>query len=202
MKATAERILDAADEVLAEEGYAGASMRAVAERAGVNKALVFYHFDDKRTLFDRVLERYYAAHFTALRDAFEAEGSTRERLHRLLDAYVTFMRDHQRYPRLVQQILTSSEDQSDVVKANLRPLAEWVERALADLCPPDGPLAARQFFVTFSSLVTGYFTYAPVFGTTWAVDPMAPAALEARRMHLHWLMDTMVDALEAERVAS
>ena len=198
MKDTAERILDAADEVLGEVGYAGASMRAVAERAGVNKALVFYHFDDKRTLFDRVLERYYASHFDALRGAFEAEASTRARLHRLLDAYVAFMQDNLRYPRLVQQILTSGEPQVDVVKDNLRPLAEWVDVALADLCPERGPLAARQFFVTFSSLVTGYFTYAPVLAATWAVDPVAEAALEERRAHLHWLMDRMLDGLEAE----
>ena len=41
---TKERLLTAASEILREEGYAGASARAIATRAEANSALVFYHF--------------------------------------------------------------------------------------------------------------------------------------------------------------
>ncbi len=41
---TRERLLSAASEILREEGYAGASARAIATRAEANSALVFYHF--------------------------------------------------------------------------------------------------------------------------------------------------------------
>ena len=198
MRDTAARILEAADEVLAESGYDGASVRAVAERAGVNKALVFYHFDNKSTLFERVLERYYERHLETLRAAFSERGSPRERLHRMLDAYLTFMQDNARYPRLVQQILTGSGEQLDFIRSNLAPMHAWVEEALAGLCPERGPLSARHFFVTFSSLVTGYFTYAPALSAPGAVDPCSVAALDERRAHVHWLLDRMVDGLEGE----
>jgi AcrR family transcriptional regulator len=54
--ATREQMLSAAREVLAAEGYQGASTRAVAERAGVQLSLVHYHFGGKRGLLAAVLE--------------------------------------------------------------------------------------------------------------------------------------------------
>jgi AcrR family transcriptional regulator len=53
--ATRSQILAAAREVLAADGYSGASTRAVAERAGVQLSLVHYHFGGKRGLFSAVL---------------------------------------------------------------------------------------------------------------------------------------------------
>src|SRR5256885_8471488 len=49
-------------DLFCERGYEGVSARDVAERASVNKALVFYHFGSKAKLFDRVIERYYESH--------------------------------------------------------------------------------------------------------------------------------------------
>lgn len=201
MLTTAERILEAADEVLAEVGYEGASVRAVAERAGVNKALIFYHYDSKSALFDRVIQRYYAAHLEALRAAFSGQGDARARLHSVLDAYLTFMQEHSRYPRMVQQILTGPGDKLPLVTENLAPLYGWVQEALHELCPQSGPLSARHFFVTFSSLVTGYFTYAPALAPLWQGDPLSQDALRERRSHLHWLMDQMIDGLQAAHAA-
>ena len=43
--ATRGRLIDAAVETLASQGYAGASARVIADRAGVNQGLIFYHFD-------------------------------------------------------------------------------------------------------------------------------------------------------------
>lgn len=55
--ATKELILEAARESLREQGYSGTSMRAVAERAGVQLSLVHYHFGSKQAVLVAVLER-------------------------------------------------------------------------------------------------------------------------------------------------
>ena len=55
--ATKESILEAARESLREEGYSGTSIRAVAERAGVQLSLVHYHFGSKQSVLVAVLER-------------------------------------------------------------------------------------------------------------------------------------------------
>jgi AcrR family transcriptional regulator len=42
---TRQQLISAATAILKEQGFAGASARVIAERAGVNQGLVFYHFD-------------------------------------------------------------------------------------------------------------------------------------------------------------
>jgi len=41
---TRRRLVEAATEILKDQGFAGASARVIADRAGVNQGLVFYHF--------------------------------------------------------------------------------------------------------------------------------------------------------------
>lgn len=54
------QILDAAQAEFAALGLGGARMERIAERAVVNKRLIYYYFDSKESLFLAVLERAYA----------------------------------------------------------------------------------------------------------------------------------------------
>ncbi|MFE1081959.1 TetR/AcrR family transcriptional regulator [Nocardiopsis alba] len=65
---TRERLLTAAGEVLREEGYAGASARAIATRAEANSALVFYHFGGVDHLLLAALDRSSAERMTMYRE--------------------------------------------------------------------------------------------------------------------------------------
>ena len=52
-------ILAAARDEFAEYGLGGARVDRIAERAGLNKRLIYYYFDDKERLFQEVLEQAY-----------------------------------------------------------------------------------------------------------------------------------------------
>ncbi|HEY0886990.1 MAG TPA: TetR/AcrR family transcriptional regulator [Ramlibacter sp.] len=52
-------ILAAARDEFAEHGLGGARMERIAERAGLNKRLIYYYFEDKDRLFQAVLEQAY-----------------------------------------------------------------------------------------------------------------------------------------------
>jgi AcrR family transcriptional regulator len=52
-------ILDAAQDEFASYGLGGARMDRIAERAGLNKRLIYYYFESKEGLFLAVLERAY-----------------------------------------------------------------------------------------------------------------------------------------------
>src|ERR1700710_255256 len=52
-----DRILDVAQALFAEHGYAAASTRAIAQAAGVNLAQLHYHFGAKRELFKAAYRR-------------------------------------------------------------------------------------------------------------------------------------------------
>lgn len=75
-----ERVLDAAMEVLLEEGYAGLTYAKVAVRAGENKSLISYYFGSKQGLVaavaDRIGELITVEVLTKLRDVDSVENIT------------------------------------------------------------------------------------------------------------------------------
>ncbi len=54
---TAEKILTAARAVFAENGYSGTHVDEIAQRAGVNKATLYYQIGDKDTLYANVIHQ-------------------------------------------------------------------------------------------------------------------------------------------------
>jgi AcrR family transcriptional regulator len=63
------RILAAAAEVFAQIGFAGARVDDIAARAGVNKAMLYYHVGDKERLYTAVLVEVLDRGSAALREA-------------------------------------------------------------------------------------------------------------------------------------
>ena len=53
------RILDSAERIFAEHGFRGATMQLIAREAGLPKANLNYYFNDKETLYRRVVERIF-----------------------------------------------------------------------------------------------------------------------------------------------
>jgi TetR/AcrR family transcriptional regulator len=191
-----ERILEAAEELFGANGYDRISVRDIAEAADVNKALVFYHFNSKDELFETVLLKYFDDHYQALKGAWSMEGDVRERLHRVIDAYVDFISTHHAWPRLVQQISsTQHKDYLPIVQQGLIPLVHWTEAALADVADKTGPRSAYHLFETIAGAVLHHFTHAPVLAPIWDQTPLSPAVISERREHLHWLVDVLLDAL-------
>ena len=57
---TRERILSAASKEFAARGFAGARVDAIAQRAAINKRMLYHYFGDKEGLFKAVLRRKVA----------------------------------------------------------------------------------------------------------------------------------------------
>jgi AcrR family transcriptional regulator len=68
------RIVDAGVRCVAREGVSGASMAAIAQEAGVSKALLHYHYHDRATLMAEVVERI--GQRTVTREAAAVESSS------------------------------------------------------------------------------------------------------------------------------
>lgn len=76
-------IVEVARGEIARRGYDGVSLREVAEKVGVTKAAVYYHFPTKAELYEAVLEEDASAMVRLLADARLHEGSFPDRLDRL-----------------------------------------------------------------------------------------------------------------------
>ncbi|MGD8627883.1 MAG: TetR/AcrR family transcriptional regulator [bacterium] len=56
LRSSKEKIFSAALDEFAEGGLAGARVDNIAARAGINKAMIYYHFDSKEALYDHILK--------------------------------------------------------------------------------------------------------------------------------------------------
>ncbi|MBP7765453.1 MAG: TetR/AcrR family transcriptional regulator [Deltaproteobacteria bacterium] len=84
---TADKILNAARAAFAENGYCGTHMDAIALRAGVNKAALYYHIGDKDTLYARVLHEVLGNIAAGVKQAVAAADGPEEKLR----SYIRFM---------------------------------------------------------------------------------------------------------------
>jgi AcrR family transcriptional regulator len=71
--AAEEALLDAAERVLVDAGYASVTTRRLAEEAGVNHGLVHYYFGSVENLLVRTLERFTERLIARQRDMYAAE---------------------------------------------------------------------------------------------------------------------------------
>jgi AcrR family transcriptional regulator len=71
--AAEEALLDAAERLLVEVGYAGITTRRLAEEAGVNHGLVHYYFGSNENLLVRALERFTERLIARQRELYAAD---------------------------------------------------------------------------------------------------------------------------------
>ena len=102
-----ERILDAASAEFAAAGFAGARVDDIAARAGVNKAMLYYHVGDKEALYAAVLHRNLDHVDRALAVALATTGSQRERLAAVIAAIVDVAQRLPDHPRIVLREIAS-----------------------------------------------------------------------------------------------
>jgi AcrR family transcriptional regulator len=91
-----ELILDAAKQVFAEDGLEGASLRAIATRAGYTPAALYFHFDSKEAIYADVLRASLASLGAAVD---QAVTKTRAPQQKLKAAAMSFFRFYAENPR-------------------------------------------------------------------------------------------------------
>jgi AcrR family transcriptional regulator len=74
------RILRAAERLFAEKGYAATAVHEITDAAGVNRALLYYYFEDKHSLYAALIDDGNAEFQRMLDDALSLPGSHAERL--------------------------------------------------------------------------------------------------------------------------
>jgi len=117
---TVHRILDTAAEVFAESGFAGARMDAIADRAGVNKATIYYHIGDKKTLYTRVLHEHFASAGDQFDRVLMRAAAPEEKLSLFIQQIARVMdQDPQKTVMLLREIAAGGEHFPDIVARDL-----------------------------------------------------------------------------------
>ena len=102
--ATEEAILDAAHDALAERGYEGLTMEAIAKRAFVSRTAVYFYFPNKRAVVDRLIQRAFSEMYIAASPYLDGEGEPRRELYVALARVVAVVNQHARVLLLAAQL--------------------------------------------------------------------------------------------------
>lgn len=151
LDAQREAILVAAASLLADEGYGGCSVAAVAARAGVAAGTVYTHFDSKATLVAELFRRVVSREVAAVRQAVSAGGGVDERVGAVVE---TFAGRALKAPRLAYALLAEPVDPVvDELRLEFRTaFRDVIARVIADgVCA--GELPPQNCDVVASALV-------------------------------------------------
>ena len=85
------QLLAVAREVFAEDGYHGAAMEKIAQRAGVTKPVLYQHFEGKKELYLALLDSDMERLLAQVSAAVEAAGDNLARIRGGLGAYFTYI---------------------------------------------------------------------------------------------------------------
>jgi TetR/AcrR family transcriptional regulator len=95
-------ILEAAKREFSELGVDGARTDSIAHSAGVNKALLYYYFHNKESLYGAVLDDVFSARFQGLKKILDSELAPGEKILRFARQHFDYVSGQDSYPRLVQ----------------------------------------------------------------------------------------------------
>jgi len=127
-----EAILGAALDAFADGGYHETSLDAVAERAGISKALIYEHFDSKRDLHGALLETYGRELLDRVTAAIAGATPGEARLRAGIDAFLGFVEER----RDAWRMLVRNAGEPDVARS--------VEVLQADAASAIGALMAED----------------------------------------------------------
>jgi AcrR family transcriptional regulator len=197
-RGTAGRILDAAETLFAERGFAATAVRDIAERAGVTPASLYNHFAGKQALYDAVLERGLRPFYEILDRAATGDpgagpeilGALMNRLHAAPDL-----------ARLIQhEALAGGEHVMRLARRWLAPLyaraSVALERspALRSWEPEELPL----LLMTYHHLIFGHFALARALGEVLGVDFLSPEGLARQTRFLEKVTERLLGTRDAQ----
>lgn len=110
-KGAEERILVAARKVFTTKGMAGARMQDIADKAGINKALLHYYFRDKDKLFEVVFLEEAQKFFPKINAIFNSDLPLFEKIENFVNEYIDEMQENPYLPWFVMNEINRDPDQ-------------------------------------------------------------------------------------------
>jgi AcrR family transcriptional regulator len=183
-------ILAAACDEFAQHGLAGARVDRIAERAGLNKRLIYYYFTSKDELFLAVLEAAYADIRAAEQQLHLTDMPPPQAIRRLTEFTWQYYLDHPEFLTLLNSENLEHgrhlAQSSRARKTNLpliETLAEILERGRRE-GQFRGGIDAMQLYVSIAGMAYFYLNNKHTLSAIFGRDLMTPKALQERLSHM------------------
>jgi TetR/AcrR family transcriptional regulator len=184
---TRAAILAAAAGIFAKSGLAGARTDAIAAAAGVNKALLYYYFTSKESLYEAVVEDHFCEFNRRAMEVLTGPGPARAVLLRYVSVHFDFISArHQSAPLFQQVMMTGGKFLERLIRKYFEPrgeaLGKLIERGMRD-----GEFRRADPFhtsISIVSLIVFYFSAARVLQLMGRSDAYSAVSLKRRKQEL------------------
>src|ERR1700691_6216551 len=181
-------IMQAAAREFAENGIAGARTDAIARAARVNKALLYYYFKDKETLYGAVLDNAFSGMKATVFQALDSDLPPRPKILAYAGAYFDFIASNQIYPKLMQrEMMRAREGDSVYIDRLIKTYFRPIYRRVGDLLRTgiaEGEFREvdpAHFVPSMIAMIVFYFSSAPVMRRIVRFNPLTPERIAERR---------------------
>lgn len=194
---TRVRLLEAAGETFADEGFAGATVRSICARADANVAAVHYHFGDKESLYREAIDYAFARlHERFPRPAALPQGASLERQLRAhveaLLARLLVSSDSWHGRLLAREMADPGPALPQVVERYMRPQVEALEQLIGGVRPELDPAARRLHALGLVAQCVFFRHARPVLDVLYG--PSSFGAAEVPRLSGH-IVETFLTGL-------
>jgi AcrR family transcriptional regulator len=181
-------ILRAAAQEFAEHGIAGARTDTIARAARVNKALLYYYFKDKETLYGAALDEAFSGLKATVFRVLDSDLPPGKKIMAYAGAYFDFIASNQICPRLMQREMMRARDGQSphidkVVKSYFRPIfarvSELMRKGIAD--GEFRPVNPAHFVPSMVAMIVFYFSSAPMMQKIVGFNPLTRERIAERR---------------------
>ncbi len=152
---TEEQILNAAKQIFQSKGMDGARMQEIANKAGINKAMLHYYYRSKQLLFEAVFNNAFSLLAPQLNAILNDDSSIEEKIKNFTSNYISFIMKHPYLPNFIVQELNRNEDFILKIKNNTGfPNLEKFKKQV-DIEVKNGilrPISGEQLFINILSL--------------------------------------------------
>ena len=116
---TEQKILEAAERLFLEKGFALVSTVEIAREAGCNQALVHYYYRSKELLFQRIFTEKVKVFAASFFDIDKEEGTFEEKLARKVGAHFDMLTRNPRMPFLIMNEITTNPQRIASIKESI-----------------------------------------------------------------------------------
>lgn len=199
-KTTRTKILDGAEALFAERGFAATRTKDIAAEVGVNTAMIHYYFDTKEKLLVSVIDRIMSDLASILAEIDFDALSWEERLEEFVGSYFDYVRGHPNFSKLTRMAagIKNRELLEEQIADFFGPLLQagvaFIQAGIDAGC--FRPLDPEQLVLSLYCATVSWFSDAPFLSLLVGHDVTQADVIDARRDHL---IELAFRAVGAER---
>lgn len=184
---TREKILQAAEEVFARDGFAGARIHEISHKAGINQAMIYYYFSSKESLYQAVLKQTFLRLNLKLSKALTGNFGFPYKLRQLIEFYFDLGSQDNNLLRIMQQeFINGGEHSRQITSPYIKQLYSMV-RKLFEEAIASGECRSMDIdsvLLAIFTLITFYYAASSMASYDQYTCSFEPDIMERRKSEL------------------